>query len=128
MPRRARLALAGIPWHIIQRGSNRSACFFIDEDYIYYLNQLERQSSEFRCQIHAYCLMTNHVHLLLTPDLADSPSRMMKNLGQCYVQYVNRSYRRTGTLLEGRFKSCLAQEECYCNPLGNQRHFEVEFQ
>lgn len=113
MPRRARLAIAGIPWHIIQRGNNRSACFFTEEDYFYYLDQLQRQSIEFGCHIHAYCVMTNHVHVLLTPEATDSPSLMMKNLGQRYVQYINRRYRRTGTLWEGRFKSCLAQDEHY---------------
>ena len=113
MPRRARLAIAGIPWHIIQRGNNRSACFFTENDYRYYLNQLQRQSLEYGCQIHAHCLMTNHVHLLLTPDARDSASLMMKNLGQRYVQYINRTYCRTGTLWEGRFKSCLAQDEDY---------------
>ncbi|MFK7975699.1 MAG: transposase [Halioglobus sp.] len=123
MPRRARLAIAGIPWHIIQRGNNRSACFFTDDDYVYYLNQLAQQSRKFGCHIHAYCLMTNHVHLLLTPESADSPSLMMKNLGQCYVQYVNRSYRRTGTLWEGRYKSCLAQDESYA--LACYRYIEL---
>lgn len=113
MPRRARLAIAGIPWHIIQRGNNRSACFFTNEDRFYYLDQLQRRSMEFGCRIHAYCLMTNHIHMLLTPEATDGPSLMMKNLGQCYVQYINRSYRRTGTLWEGRFKSCLAQDEQY---------------
>lgn len=123
MPRRARLAIAGIPWHIIQRGNNRSACFFTDEDRFYYLDQLQRQSREFGCHIHAYCLMTNHVHLLLTPEAADGPSLMMKNLGQRYVQYVNRSYRRSGTLWEGRFKSCLAQDEQYA--LACYRYIEL---
>ena len=113
MPRRARLAIAGIPWHIIQRGNNRSDCFYTEDDYLYYLEQLQRQSVEFGCQIHAHCLMTNHVHLLLTPDAKDGASLMMKNLGQRYVQYINRRYRRTGTLWEGRFKSCLAQDEHY---------------
>ena len=119
MPRRARLAIAGIPWHIIQRGNNRSACFFAEEDYLFYLEQLQQQSDKFGCAIHAYCLMTNHVHILLTPETIDSASLMMKNLGQRFVQYINRTYRRSGTLWEGRFKSCLTQSEnyaltCYC--------------
>jgi putative transposase len=113
MPRRARLAVAGIPWHIIQRGNNRSACFYRENDYLVYLDQLKQQAEEFGCAIHAYCLMTNHVHLLLTPEAADSPSLMMKNLGQHYVQYINRTYSRSGTLWEGRFKSCLAQNDAY---------------
>lgn len=113
MPRRARLAIAGIPWHIIQRGNNRSACFFHDEDYQFYLEQLALQAGKFGCRVHAYCLMTNHVHLLLTPSEKDSASLMMKHLGQRFVQYINKRYRRSGTLWEGRFKSCLTQEERY---------------
>lgn len=113
MPRRARLPLAGIPWHIIQRGNNRSACFYAEDDYWKYLDTLKEQAHTFGCAIHAYVLMTNHVHLLLTPARQDSAALMMKHLGQRYVQYVNRSYRRSGTLWEGRFRSCLTQSEDY---------------
>ncbi len=113
MPRRARLALAGIPWHIIQRGNNRSACFYAEDDYRKYLDTLKEQAHKFGCAIHAYVLMTNHVHLLLTPARQDSAALMMKHLGQRYVQYVNRAYRRSGTLWEGRFRSCLTQSEDY---------------
>jgi putative transposase len=113
MPRRARLALAGIPWHIIQRGNNRSVCFYADEDYRRYLDTLGDLSIKFRCDIHAYVLMTNHVHLLLTPATPEGPAQLMKHLGQRYVQYINRSYRRSGTLWEGRFRSCLTQSESY---------------
>ena len=113
MPRRARLAIAGIPWHIIQRGNNRSACFYTQEDYRIYLETLSAQAERWRCAIHAYVLMTNHVHLLLTPERADGPAGLMKHLGQRYVQYVNRTYQRTGTLWEGRYRSCLAQSGNY---------------
>ena len=113
MPRRARLALPGIPWHIIQRGNNRSACFYADDDYRKYLDTLREQATKNGCVIHAYVLMTNHVHLLLTPKKPDSAAQLMKHLGQRYVQYVNRSYRRSGTLWEGRFRSCLTQSEDY---------------
>lgn len=113
MPRRARLAVPGIPWHIIQRGNNRSACFYADADYRRYLVTLAEQADKFDCAIHAYVLMTNHVHLLLTPERADSAALLMKHLGQRYVHYINRTYRRSGTLWEGRFKSCLAQDEVY---------------
>lgn len=113
MPRRARLAIAGIPWHIIQRGNNRCACFYHEADYLYYLAQLETKARKYGCLVHAYCLMTNHVHLLVTPAEKDSASLMMKHLGQHYVQFINRTYERSGTLWEGRFKSCLAQEERY---------------
>lgn len=113
MPRRARLSVAGIPWHIIQRGNNRSVCFHAEEDYRRYLDDLAEQAKRFGCAIHAYVLMTNHVHLLLTPEKADSAALMMKHLGQRYVQYINRTYRRSGTLWEGRFRSCLTQSEDY---------------
>jgi len=113
MPRRSRLTVPGIPWHIIQRGNNRSSCFYAEEDYRRYLDTLTELSVKHDCLIHAYVLMTNHVHLLLTPKAEDSAALLMKNLGQRYVQYINRSYHRSGTLWEGRFKSCLAQDEHY---------------
>jgi putative transposase len=113
MPRRARLRLAGLPLHIIQRGNNRTACFYADKDYALYLHHLGEMAREFQCAVHAYVLMTNHVHLLLTPALPDGPSLLMKHLGQRYVQYVNRSYRRSGTLWEGRFRSSIVQETGY---------------
>ena len=113
MSRRARLSLPGIPWHIIQRGNNRGVCFHVEEDYHYYLHYLKEFAGKFGCQVHAYVLMTNHVHLLLTPAKADSAGLLMKHLGQRYVQYINRAYKRTGTLWEGRFRSCLTQTEDY---------------
>ena len=113
MSRRARLTIAGIPWHIIQRGHNRCPCFFADCDYQYYLEDLQKQAARFSCLVHAYVLMTNHVHLLLTPSKSDSASLMMKHLGQRYTQSINRRYQRSGTLWEGRFKSCLVQSNLY---------------
>lgn len=113
MPRRSRLSLSGIPWHIIQRGNNRSACFFAEEDYRLYLQFLQELARRFDCAVHAYVLMTNHVHLLLTPPQENSAALLMKHLGQRYVQHVNRTYGRSGTLWEGRFRSCLTQSEDY---------------
>ena len=113
MPRRARLAIPGIPWHIIQRGNNRSACFYAEEDYRRYLDTLNEMAEQHACDVHAYVLMSNHVHLLLTPHRQDSAALLMKHLGQRYVQYVNRSYGRSGTLWEGRYRSCLVQSENY---------------
>ena len=123
MPRRARLSLPGIPWHIIQRGNNRSVCFQAEEDYQFYLHYLREFAERFGCAIHAYVLMTNHVHLLLTPEREDSAGLLMKHLGQRYVQYVNRAYRRSGTLWEGRFRSCLTQGEDYV--LACHRYIEL---
>jgi putative transposase len=113
MPRRARIVVAEAPVHIIQRGNNRGACFFADDDYALYLAHLQELAAKLECAVHAYCLMTNHVHLLLTPQTADGCALLMKHLGQRYVQHVNRTYRRSGTLWEGRFRSCLAQSEAY---------------
>ena len=123
MPRRARLAIAGIAWHIVQRGNNRARCFFADEDYRIYLAVLHEQAVRWRCAVHAYVLMTNHVHLLLTPEEADGPSRLMKYLGQYHAQYINRRYDRSGTLWEGRYRSCLAQNETYA--LACYRYIEL---
>lgn len=113
MPRRPRLIIPEVPVHVIQRGNNRQACFYANEDYLFYLDHLAEQADKANCSIHAFCLMTNHVHILLTPHRSDSVSLMMKGLGQRYVQYINRTYRRSGTLWEGRFRSCLTQEEAY---------------
>jgi putative transposase len=123
MPRRARLTLPNVPLHIIQRGINRQACFFTEEDYRSYLEWLTAYASKTGCNVHAYVLMTNHVHLLLSVDRAEFAGELMKELGQRYVQYVNRTYQRSGTLWEGRFRSCLIQEEDYL--LACQRYIEL---
>jgi putative transposase len=105
--------LPGIAVHAIQRANNRSACFFRDEDRAFYLFQLDRILRRTSCKLHAYCLMTNHVHLLLTPETDGACSDLMKGVGQLYSQYVNKLYRKTGHVWEGRFKSCLVQSEQY---------------
>ena len=98
---------------MIQRGVDRVACFRADADYLVYLSQLRRLSAKHGCAIHAYCLMTNHVHLLLTPSRAESCTAMMRDLGQRYVPYFNGRHGRTGTLWEGRFRSCIAESARY---------------
>ena len=113
MPRRARITVAGVPHHVVQRGHNRQATFFADEDYLAYRHSLKEGAQRYHCAIHAYVLMTNHVHLLVTPANEDGLSRLMRYLGSRYVQYVNFVYRRRGTLWEGRFKSSLVQAEEY---------------
>jgi putative transposase len=123
MPRRARITAANIAHHIIQRGNNRSACFYAEDDYLLYLEWLHKYALERECQIHAYVLMTNHVHLLVTPADRAGLAGLMKSLGQRYVQYINRSYSRSGTLWEGRFKSCIANESNYV--LGCYRYIEL---
>ena len=82
MPRRPRIALPGSPLHLIQRGNNRQACFYAEEDYLVYLEWLEKYAEKCDCAIHAYVLMTNHVHLLITPHTAKSAGALMKQLGQ----------------------------------------------
>ncbi len=123
MPRRPRLIYPGIPLHIIQRGNNRQACFFADEDYLFYLDWLHEYAKISGCAVHAFSLMTNHVHLLLTPTDESSTGELMKRLGQRYVQYINRTYKRSGTLWEGRFRSCITQQENYL--LACQRYIEL---
>lgn len=113
MSRRPRLSIAGAPLHIIQRGINRNACFFKKEDYLFYLKILHEQSVKQGCAIHAYVLMPNHIHLLLTPRKKNSASLLMKYLGQFYTQYINKTYQRRGTLWEGRFRSCMLDESDY---------------
>jgi putative transposase len=113
MPRRPRINLPDHPQHIVQRGHNREACFFADEDYLFYLHWLREGMKKYGCVVHAYVLMTNHVHLLLTPQRPDAISRLMQSLNRRYAQYVNRVYRRSGSIWEGRFKASLIQAEEY---------------
>jgi putative transposase len=113
MPRTARLVLPGLALHVRQRGHNRQPCFFRDADYGLYLGLLGRLAGEHACTVHAYCLMTNHVHLLLTPETPEGCGRLMKRLAQCYTQYVNRTLERTGSIWESRYRSCLVRDERY---------------
>lgn len=89
MPRKARFNLLGIPQHVIQRGNNREPCFFSEADYIRYLDDLQIAADKHQCQIHAYVLMTNYVHLLVTPFKDMGVSLMMQSLGRRYVKYIN---------------------------------------
>lgn len=123
MPRRPRIHLAGLPLHIVQRGHNRDACFFSEDDYHAYLHWLGVALKTTDCHLHAYVLMTNHVHLLLTPPAPEAVSNLVISLGRRYVQYVNRTYRRTGTLWDSRYKSSLVQAEAYL--LLCQRYIEL---
>jgi putative transposase len=113
MARLTRLCLPGIPQHIIQRGNNRQPCFSSDEDIAAYANWLLQAANRYKVHIHAWAFMTNHVHLLATPQEELAVSKMMQFVGRHYVRYFNHTYHRTGTLWEGRFKSCLVQEEEY---------------
>jgi len=123
MARLPRICLPDIPQHVIQRGNNRQACFGSDEDYAAYAHWLEEYARKFRVAIHAWVFMTNHVHLLLTPETDDGVSRLMQTLGRKYVRYFNYTYKRSGTLWEGRFKSCVVEAENYL--LLCQRYIEL---
>ena len=113
MPRQPRPDLPGIAQHIVQRGNDRQPCFFNSVDYQCYLQDLHALVQQHRCRLHAWVLMTNHVHLLLTPESRGGVSTLMQGLGRRYVRYINDRYSRTGTLWEGRFKSCLVAGEDY---------------
>ncbi|EGG94688.1 Transposase [gamma proteobacterium IMCC1989] len=113
MPRQPRFVLVGHPQHVIIRGNNRDPIFYSDSDYRFYLEKLREASQKHDCSIHAYVLMTNHVHLLVTPNKENSISKMVQMLGRYYVQYFNYRYRRTGTLWEGRYKASLIDSERY---------------
>lgn len=104
MARLPRLIVPDFATHVIQRRNNREACFFNDEDYSIYLDKLKDYSKKFDVSVHAYVLMTNHVHLLMTPHSEKGVSQLMQSLGRYYVRYINVTYQRTGTLWEGRFK------------------------
>ena len=113
MPRQHRYTLVDIPQHVIQRGNNRKPCFLSDEDRRHYLALLECAARENQCALHAYVLMTNHVHLLATPGIKGGISNMMQSIGRRYVQSFNRRHRRTGTLWEGRYKATVVASDDY---------------
>ena len=112
MPRKARIRLDNVPLHIVQRGHNRLPCFHVDADRLVYLHCLDQAAADTVCQLHAYVLMTNHVHLLLTPSHADGVSTLFGCMGR-YVQYFNRRHGRNGTLWDSRYKSSLVDSDDY---------------
>ncbi len=113
MARLSRFNLPGLPQHVIVRGNNRSEIFCADEDRRFYLDKLQQGCDKHGVDIHAYVLMTNHVHLLATPHAESSIGKVMQMLGRYYVQYYNYCYRRSGTLFEGRYKAALVDSESY---------------
>ncbi len=113
MARLPRFVLPGQPQHVIQRSNDRQAIFRSEGDYQFYLNKLLAAANKHQCDIHAYVLMTNHVHLLVTPHIEKGIGKMMQMLGRYYVQYFNSRYQRTGTLWESRYKATLIDTEQY---------------
>jgi putative transposase len=123
MARLPRICLPGTSQHVIQRGNNRQVCFGSNDDFAAYAHWLEEYACKYHVAVHAWVFMTNHVHLLLTPDTPDGVSRLMQSLGRRYVRYFNHTYRRSGTLWEGRFKSCVVENDNYL--LLCQRYIEL---
>ncbi|MGR9117688.1 MAG: transposase [Gammaproteobacteria bacterium] len=123
MARLPRMVIPGQPQHIIVRGNNRCEIFCRDADYRFYLEKLLAACNKHDCQVHAYVLMTNHVHLLMTPFSKTGLSKSLQMLGRYYVQYFNSCYRRTGTLWEGRYKAALIDSESYL--LACMRYIEL---
>jgi len=113
MARLPRFIITDQPQHVIVRGNNRTEIFCADADYAFYLEKLKLACDKHGCSLHAYVLMTNHVHLLITPHSEHSLAKTMQMLGRYYVQYYNYCYRRTGTLFEGRYKAALIDSEAY---------------
>ena len=113
MARLPRFVIPGHPQHVIVRGNNRAPIFGAEQDYRFYLEKLKQACDKHQCDVHAYVLMTNHVHLLMTPHSEQGISKAMQMLGRYYVQYFNHAYGRTGTLWEGRYKATLIDSERY---------------
>ena len=113
MARLPRITIPAFPHHIILRGNNRQVIFFNEDDYKYFLECISRAKAKYPCQIFAYVLMTNHVHLLVEPLKAIDLGRLIQSVGRRYVRYINQTYSRTGTLWEGRFKSAVVGRDEY---------------
>ena len=123
MPRQCRYFIPNVAQHVITRGVDRQAVFFHQQDYALYRKALQDAAATNDCLIHAYVLMTNHVHLLVTPLQERSLPLMMQAMGRNYVQRLNARYGRTGTLWEGRYKASLVQDSDYL--LACQRYIEL---
>ncbi|WP_020405102.1 REP-associated tyrosine transposase [Hahella ganghwensis] len=113
MARKPRVHTAGITQHIVQRGHNRERCFFNEQCYRFYLRVAREMAEQEACEVHAYVLMTNHVHLLVTPQKNGALSRMMKRINERYGRFVNYEFGRTGSVWEGRFKASVIDTEKY---------------
>ena len=113
MARKSRFKIAGVAQLITQRGNNKQAVFFSEQDYQYYLKILNEAAIQEECQIHAFVLMTNHIHILATPNTPDGISQLMKTIGQRYVSYINKLEKRSGTLWDGRYKASLVERGHY---------------
>ncbi|NDP47842.1 MAG: transposase [Sulfuriferula multivorans] len=113
MARLPRYVIPGQPQHIIQRGNNRQIIFAEEADYSFFRDALVEAANKHGLAIHAYVWMTNHVHLLATPEFDDSISKVFQSVGRRYVQYFNYTYKRSGTLWEGRYRATVVDSERY---------------
>jgi putative transposase len=113
MPRRRRLQIPGTPHHVIQRGVNRVDIFRSESDYECFLAILRNATVKHQTDVHTYVLMSNHVHLIATPQIEDGLSVTMKNVGETYVRYFNRRYERTGGMFDGRYRSLPIDSDRY---------------
>lgn len=107
MPRLLRTPFTHTPLHVVQRGHNRCDVFHRENDYLVYLAALNWALQQYRCDLHAYTLMTNHVHLLMSPMTLESLPRLFMSVGSRYGQYFNRKYQRSGSLWGGRYYASL---------------------
>jgi putative transposase len=123
MPRKPRFFLPGMPVHIVQRGHSREPVFFEDNDYLAYLRWLKEGAERYKVDIHAYALMTNHIHILATTGDTDGITRMMQYVGRHYVPYINHTYGSSGSIWEGRYKASLIHDEEYL--LACMRYIEL---
>ena len=123
MARKLRFKIAGVAQLITQRGINGQAVFFSDQDYLYYLSILNETAIKQDCQIHAFVLMSNKIHILATPSTPDGISQLMKGVGQRYVSYINAIEKRSGTLWQGRYKASLVEGGQYL--LACMRYIEM---
>ncbi len=124
MGRYARQTITDVPYHVINRGNNHQPIFFSDDDYWFFLESLSYAKEKYPCRIYSFVFMTNHVHLLLEP-LIDNRNLacFMKYISQRHGQYINKRYKRSGTLWEGRFKSSPVSSDRYL--LSCSRYIEM---
>lgn len=123
MARLPRYVIPGQPQHIIQRGNNRQVIFAAEADYQFFRDAIVEAAGRFGLAIHAYVWMTNHIHLLATPTCEDSIGKTFQSAGRKYVQYFNYTYRRSGTLWEGRYRATVVDSEQYL--LSVMRYIEL---
>ncbi len=113
MPRIARAVAAGYPHHVMQRGNNKNKVFFDKKDCLVYLYLLKKYTEKWACPVLAYCLMPDHIHLLVKPQKELTLSKTMQGVTLCYTQYINKKYNKSGRLWESRYYSCIVDKENY---------------